>query len=55
MNNNFMKFGKALEIVIELAQQNIADQLDNPDQYKEKQIAVDTVIDWATNNLDEDD
>lgn len=52
---DFMKFGQALETVLELAQQNIADQLDHPDHYKQQQLAINVVIDWATNNLDEDD
>lgn len=51
----FMKLGQALEIVIELAKQNVADQLDHPDHYKEQELAIATVEDWATNNLEEDD
>lgn len=55
MADRFMKLGKAFDIVLELAQQNIADQLDHPDHYAEQQLAVDIVTDWATNNLYEDD
>lgn len=55
MSDRFMKLGQALEIVLELARQNIADQLDHPDQYQEQELACDTVEDWATNNLEEED
>jgi hypothetical protein len=50
-----MKLSMALERVIELAQQNVADELNDPDHHAEQQLAIDVVQDWATNNLDEDD
>lgn len=55
MNDRFMKMGEAIQIVLDLARQNIADQLDHPDQHAHQELAIDTVEDWATNNLDEDD
>ena len=45
----FMKLDKAMEIVLELARQNVADELDHPDHYSEQELAITTVEDWATN------
>ena len=55
MKNEFMKLGPALEIVLKLAKQNVADQLDHPKHHTKQESAINIVEDWATNNLDEDD
>ncbi len=55
MADGFMKMGRAMNIVLELAQQNVADQLDDPAHYAEQNLAIDTVVDWVVNNLEEDD
>lgn len=58
--SEFMKFGDALEIVLQLAKQNIASKLNKPHQFEIPNLAtitlaILTVEDWGTNNLDEDD
>ena len=55
MSERFMKLGRALEIVLELASQNVIDDPDMIDVKEEQDLAIDTVTDWVTNNLDEDD
>lgn len=37
---------RAMEIVLELARQNIADQLDEPSNHEEQEKACDTVEYW---------
>lgn len=46
-----MDMAKALEIVIELARQNVADQLDHPKHYKEQEEAINMVEDLAVNQF----
>ena len=55
MGQDFMKICRALEIVLELAEQNTIDELDDPDQSVEQNLAIVTVEDWIVNNLDEED
>lgn len=55
MTDQFMKLGRALEIVLELAEQNVIDDPDMMDVKAEQDLAIATVTDWTVNNLDEDD
>lgn len=43
-----MGIAGALEIVLELAQQNVADQLDNPEHHREQEVAIALVYDMAS-------
>jgi hypothetical protein len=49
-----MDIADALQTTIELARQNIADQLDHPDKHKEQTEAVDMVEDLAVNQYGDD-
>lgn len=49
-----MDIADALQTTIELARQNIADQLDHPDEHKEQSEAVDMVEDLAVNQYGND-
>lgn len=49
-----MDIADALRTTIELARQNIADQLDHPDEYKEQTEAVNMVEDLAVNQYGDD-
>ncbi len=55
MADGFMKMGRAMEIVIELARQNLADEIDHPVDAVEQEEALGVVCDWVVNNLGEDD
>lgn len=44
-----MDIADAMQIVIELARQNVADQLDNPEHHAEQEAAIDMVEDFAVN------
>ena len=46
-----MEIKKALEIVLELARQNIADQLDHPNHHAEQDSACDTVEGYFSTEL----
>lgn len=45
----------ALQIVICLARQNVADQLDHPDHFREQNDAINMVEDMAVNQFGDDD
>ncbi|MTJ06051.1 MAG: hypothetical protein FH759_15390 [Sediminimonas qiaohouensis] len=51
----FMKFGSAIEIVLRMASLNMVDPISAPALYKQQELAIATVEDWITNNLEEDD
>jgi len=53
-SGDFMDIKDALQVVLELAQQNVADQLDHPDFNKEQQLAIDVVTDMAVNQFGDD-
>lgn len=50
-----MDIADALQTTIELARQNIADQLDHPDEHKKQSEAVDMVEDLAVNQYGDDE
>ena len=41
----------AFELVLELAQQNVIDARDDPDEAKRQQEAIDVVTDFYVNNI----
>ena len=51
MMPGFMTIEQAMEIVLELAQQNIVDQRDMPDEHARQHEAWDTVHDFYLNNI----
>lgn len=49
-----MDIAAALQIVIDLAKQNVADQLEHPDHFREQQDAINMVEDMAVNQFGDD-
>ena len=49
-----IKIEDAFKTVLELARQNVADQLEHPKHCYEQSLAIVVVEDWIINNLDED-
>lgn len=45
---------EAFQIVIELARQNVADQLDSPEHYKRQTEAINIIEDLAVNEYGDD-
>jgi hypothetical protein len=50
-----MDIAAALQIVIDLARQNVADQLEHPDHFREQQDAINMVEDMAVNQFGDDE
>lgn len=48
-----MDTDSAFELVLELAQQNVIDARDCPDEAKRQQAAIDVVTDFYVNNIAE--
>jgi len=44
----------AFQIVIDLAKQNVADQLDHPDHHKQQEEAINIIEDLAVNEYGDD-
>lgn len=49
-----MDVARAFEIVLELAEQNVIDQQDNPSEYNEQMEALRIITDIATNEYGDD-
>lgn len=57
-NGNYMELGKALDLVLDLARNNIPDERDVPKEMKEEikkyEVACDVVEDFVTNHFGEE-
>jgi len=51
MANDFMRLEQAMEIVLDLARQNIVDQSDMPKEHARQHEAWDTVHDFYLNQI----
>lgn len=49
-----MDMAKAIQVVLELAKQNMIDVHEMPDEHAKQQEAIDTVEDFAVNQLGDD-
>jgi hypothetical protein len=49
-----MDIAEAFQIVLDLARQNVIDEIDNPDEYAKQVKACDAVEDFVVNNLGDD-
>ena len=49
-----MDIADAFQIVIDLAKQNVADQLDHPDHHKQQEEAINMIEDIAVNEYGND-
>lgn len=50
-----MDIAAALQITLDLARQNLADQLEHPDHFREQQDAINMVEDMAVNQFGDDE
>ena len=47
-----MTYREALELVLELAEQNVIEYDDNPEEYERQMEAIDVVVDFINNRLE---